>query len=107
MLNQHFTGKGNNYSIFIDSENPFGNTPVNATNGEAEIQSEPINQNSTTYEADHSNKGFLCKDIKCNHLNDVLCVVCIVIGGFLSWAFTVTFVSPRHINDFNSTNFTG
>ncbi len=78
----------------------------NPVNNPPEIQSEPIPEESTTYEADHSNKNFLCKNIQCNHLNDVLCIVCIVIGFFLSWVFTVTFISPRSSKHINNTNFT-
>ena len=62
---------------------------------------EPIQEESTTYEADNSNLKFLC-----NHLNDVLFIVCIVIGMFLSWIFVVTFICPRSLNHNNYTNFT-
>ena len=67
---------------------------------------EPIREESTIYEADNSNENFLCNNIKCNHLNDVLFIVCIVIGMFLSWIFVVTFICPRSLKHNNYTNFT-
>ena len=100
MLNQQFTSNGTNYSVFVDQENPFQHpTKINP------IESEPIPTAEQRYQPTLEGNNFLCKDVKCTHLNDILCVVCVACGALLSWAFTVTFVFP-HKHMINASNIT-
>ena len=107
MLNQKFTSNGTNYNVFVDQENPFQHpTNQNERTNIDPIESEPIPTAEQTYQPTLEGNNFLCKDFKCTHLNDILCVVCVACGALLSWAFTVTFVFPyKHmINTSNTTN---
>ena len=108
MLNQQLSGHNANYAIFVDQHNPFGNANnSDENNAPSEIQSEPIDNSSSTYDMNNSRDGFLCKDIKCIHFNDVLCVVCVVTGIFLSWLLSVTLIFPaRRANNTTTFNIT-